>query len=439
MSEQQGTPYSGAMALAPEDVFTPAAPVQEDMFAARRHEDLENRVLLALNERGKQVILYGDTGVGKTSLMNHMARVRRVEMIRVECGGTFEETLQQALAAAAERREVKRTRKTSGEVEASGTFFGILTGRAKAAGGTDVEYEPIEAPFYLQVVEALEASGVRILFLDNYENIFGHANERGITRSIVQLLKTLSDRAAEGKDRLKAVVAGIPSASEALIAFDDATARRIEQIEVPRMPDEELDQILERGEKKLRISFGGHARHMILAYSDGFPYYTHLLALHTSRRVIGDGRDEVSLADFDDALDAILQGCDLRLRNQYNRAVETTGDVRARKSILEAIASLNDREVPFKAIRTAFLRAHPRYGTDPTRLNFLSTAIKPFKEEYAILEDRNLPKSKRNAYRFKNPLMRAYVRLRMRKEGTGQAAVWDPSVGAPAELPEPAT
>jgi hypothetical protein len=50
------------------------------------------------------------------------------------------------------------------------------------------------------------------------------------------------------------------------------------------------------------------------------------------------------------------------------------------------------------------------FGSPPgpsQRLNFISTAITPLKNEYGILADRGMPKSKNNLYRFSNPLMRA--------------------------------
>jgi hypothetical protein len=140
----------------------------------------------------------------------------------------------------------------------------------------------------------------------------------------------------------------------------------------------------------------------------------------------------VDLTDFDAALGEILADCDLQLRQQYARAAETSGTVRIRRSILEALATLNDQEVPFAAIRAAFLAAHPEYK-DASRLNFLSTAITPLRDEYEVLADRGMRKSKRNLYRFRNPLMRGYVRLRMRRDGVGQAHIWDPQAGAPVE------
>ena len=95
---------------------------------------------------------------------------------------------------------------------------------------------------------------------------------------------------------------------------------------------------------------------------------------------------------------------------------------------MEAVASFNDAEVPFKAIREVFLKRHPEY-VDLSRLNFLSTAIKPLKEVYGILSDKGLPKSKRNLYRFTNPLMRGYIRLRMRSDAPGRPMLWDSSEG----------
>lgn len=71
----------------PEDVFTPATPVRDDMFATRRHERLQERVQGALQEQGKQVIAYGPTGVGKTSLIRYLCRNGNIKYVRVERQG----------------------------------------------------------------------------------------------------------------------------------------------------------------------------------------------------------------------------------------------------------------------------------------------------------------------------------------------------------------
>lgn len=63
------------------------------MFTTRRHKLLQERVEASLLEQGRQIVAYGPTGVGKTSLINYICGRRNVTMVRVECGGTFEDMM----------------------------------------------------------------------------------------------------------------------------------------------------------------------------------------------------------------------------------------------------------------------------------------------------------------------------------------------------------
>jgi SpoVK/Ycf46/Vps4 family AAA+-type ATPase len=407
------------MAERPEDVFTPASPVRDDMFATRRHERLEERVQGALHELGRQIITYGPTGVGKTSLVRYLCRKNSIKYVRVECGALFDEMLRDALAQVVTEEVIERVKSKAGEAEA-GFLTGIFNAKVKGQVGEDVKVAEVRRALPIVVAEALEAADVEVLFLDNYENLRhqGHAAET--KQAIVQFLKTLADRAADTDDAVKVVIAGIPEASEELVTADEATARRLSQIEVTRMPPDELDEILRSGEQKLGIEFEGLCRDLILQSSDGFPYYTHLIALHCSRRAVNASRQFVELSDFDESIEDIILDCDLALRSAYRNAVETSGDVRARRSIMEAMARLNNLEVPFRDIRASFMEVHPGRYASPSELNFLSPPMSELRDKYDILADKNLPKSKNNLYRFKNPLMRAYVRLTMLRENKEQ-------------------
>src|SRR5690349_9481907 len=84
----------------PARVFTPAQPVQPDMFASRRFGHLQERFEDMLGEPGRQIVLYGDTGVGKTSLVRYICETQNIPMVYVECGQRFEEMLREALAKA---------------------------------------------------------------------------------------------------------------------------------------------------------------------------------------------------------------------------------------------------------------------------------------------------------------------------------------------------
>jgi hypothetical protein len=399
----------------PEEVFTPAKPVSTDMFTTRRHERLQDRVEDALNEPGRQVVLYGDTGVGKTSLVMYLAARRNINMLRVECGAPFEEMMRDALGRVVGEAEIEKVQRSAKTAEFGVGLANFLNLKATKSAGQDVKFAKYPRSVGGLVAEALGLLGFRVLFLDNFENSYGKGHSDATARAVAELLKLLSDRGSTQKNEVKAVVAGIPAAAEALVALDAPTARRTAQIEVGRMPRDELTQILDRGGQKLGLQFDPLCAHRIVFASDGFPYYTHLHALHACRVVIEGKRRHITLEDFESSLDEILNDCDLALKKAYSAAVETTGEVRVRKSILEAVATITHTDVTFKEIRESFLKLHPEYK-QPAKLNFLSTAIKPLKETYRVLEDSGRPKSKKNLYRFTNPLMRGYVLLRRDRE-----------------------
>ncbi len=60
--------------LEPEEVFTPNAVATKDMFERRNEPTslglpgLQDRLVEAMRQKGAQLRVFGDTGVGKTSL-----------------------------------------------------------------------------------------------------------------------------------------------------------------------------------------------------------------------------------------------------------------------------------------------------------------------------------------------------------------------------------
>lgn len=390
----------------PGHVFTPTQPVREGMFASRSYGNLQGKFEDRIGEPGRQIVLYGDTGVGKTSLVRHTCDARGFEMVYVECGQPFDGMMREALA---------RAGITEDTYEAVDKKIGYGTIKAVVAGAShNVEETETSRsyPIAIQtaVREALTQAGVQILFLDNFENLREQRHRDATSLGIAQLMKSCSDG-----DGVKVVVAGIPEESETLLALDAATARRTSQIRVPRMPDEELDEILRNGERLLAIEFDADCRTNIIRYSDGFPYYTHLHALYATREAMRQSQERVGLDHFQAALTEILEDADLTLRRGYDDAAETTGRVKVRKSIMHAIARMEKQEVTFREIKAEFQRIHPQYET-LDEINFINPYLSALIKQYKVIQSRGLPKSVDRTYRFANPLMRAYVRLRAEQE-----------------------
>lgn len=380
------------------------------MFANRHYGELQDRFEERLSEPGRQVVLYGDTGVGKTSLVSHACATNGIRLVRVECGPPFQDLMKEALARAGVTEDsFEAIEKRSAYAGVRGTLAVLFAG-----GRHDVEEREISKsyPVTIQtaVVEALTIAGIQVVFLDNFENLRSKDHRGATATEIVQLMKSCADR----DGGVKMLVAGIPEESEALLGLDQATGRRTSQIEVPRMPDEELDEILRKGEDRLGVEFDADCRASIIRYSDGFPYYTHLHALHAVRRSLREGQTRVSLAHFVGALDSILSDADLTLSRMYEDAAETTGTVKTRKSVMEAVARLEKQEVTFREIKASFRETHPQYTIK--QADFISPHLGELVDKYGVLQSRGVKKSADRTYRFANPLMRAYVKLRVEQD-----------------------
>jgi Cdc6-like AAA superfamily ATPase len=79
------------------EVFTPSAPIDNQALFVGRVNQL-NRIMSAVSQRGQHAILFGERGVGKTSLANVLLKIMRgsqehVESVIVNCDteDTFEQ------------------------------------------------------------------------------------------------------------------------------------------------------------------------------------------------------------------------------------------------------------------------------------------------------------------------------------------------------------
>lgn len=412
------------MTVDPTDVFTPAGSLPPGMFASRSRDALEQRIEDALQESGRHVTLHGWTGVGKTSLIEHVCTSREVSFVHAECNGTFENLMRLTLDRLGVRvtTEVVEGDRVTGE--ASGGVFGLFMGKASGEQTSQVRYTPYAGPLEHIVVEAMVGTSTRVLFIDNLEDLADDDTQRA---GICRLIKSCSARTRDlGSDAPSVVVAGPTSAVQALLRTDDAAARRTEQVEVPRMSAEEVDEILVRGEVKLGISFEDACRHQIIALSDGFPYYAHLYALHCSRVALRAERATVTSEDFDSALAAIIDACLPRFQDAYLRATHTRGQGGLRRGALAALATSDELEVSVSTAQEAFLELHPQYER-VERVRFVGRLLNEFRDMHGLLEDAWLDDGQRG-YRFRDPLMRVYVRLRALRDRQLADAEWRQSL-----------
>lgn len=402
--------------LIPEDVFTPKTIVTREMFERRNEPDIDgnpgvqDRLQDALRERGAQVLLFGDTGVGKSSLVKYASEDETLFAVPVECGSdmSFADILDTVVRKLVDVKAVTVKRTASAEAsataEASVPWFTKFSGTIKGAKGKEQNYEVVEKPVLDVITEVMATAGKSLIVLDNFQNIKSQE-----TRNLVaQLMERLSDRAGDwDKPDIKCVVVGIADDAESLLGESLSFMRRTVQIGVPRMPDDEIRALLARGFRLLDLDVHPNLMNKFVFYSDGFPFFAHLVGLYVSRAATRAKTQKVTGEQLNAALTEAAKSVSASYERRVRKAREVGGDVQPRKQIMRMLADSSDRKWTSADVQTLWeekIGARGDYA-------FMHVALAQLSQSYYGSVLRRTGSKKRYLYEFADPHMRPYLRI----------------------------
>lgn len=400
----------------PEDVFTPRTIVSRDMFERRNEPDLgglpglQDSLQDALRERGGQVLLYGDTGVGKSSLLKYAAEEERLDYVLVEChtGMSYDSILESAIRHMVDVKEISRTVKVSGSVEVAGEggipWISKLSGKIRGEAGKDKTFEVLDRAALDVLTEAMDEADKWLIVLDNFQNI----KDADVRERVAQGMETLSDRAgrSEGRD-FKFVVIGIASDAATLLGDSRSYGRRTTELGVPRMPDEEIKEVLRRGFQILDIQVAPDLMNELVFFSDGFPYFAHLLGLELARAARRAGTDVADWKIVELVLRRAANAVASSYADRISRAYEAGGDVQPRKNILGLLAKSPARVWRASEVVEMWVS---KYG-ERANYSFLHTALAQLADgKYGNVLTRT-GSQRRYVFTFSDPHLRPYLRI----------------------------
>jgi Cdc6-like AAA superfamily ATPase len=256
-------------------VFQPRSPITtKDLFAGRWDE--LTSIADAAHQVGVHVVLYGERGVGKTSLSNV---VRPTVQVLDEGIGINHRLIVKAVTASGDTF-AQIWEKLFKEInwQDNRPTVGLLPSRRPLQSLFDA--------FGLQ--NSLTVDGVRrtlttlpgsFFIIDEFDRSSAAASQ-----PFSDLIKALSDFSVD----CTIMLVGVADTIDSLVKDHASINRALVQIHLPRMGHEDLSKILENAEQKLSVCFDDDAKDLIVRLSQGLPHYTHLIGLHAVRDALNE-------------------------------------------------------------------------------------------------------------------------------------------------------
>lgn len=284
------------------EAFSPGAPVQEkDLFSGRSAQI--TALIDAVNQRGRHAIVYGERGVGKTSLVNILRLVmnkpnKALMYVRVNAdpNDTFTSLW---------KKVFKRM-----DYVSSGEGGRQTTRKISDDFPNDISPDDVQ-----MVLSEFSENHTPILVLDEFDRI----KDQSTIHLVADSIKSLSDYSVNAT----VVIVGVAEDISSLIKGHESVTRALVQVRMPRMSPEEIKQLILTRYTRCGITTDADAVWKIAYLSRGLPYYAHLLAMNAARYCIDLKKTAVKHDDIDRALDRSIGELDQSIKESYVLATKT--------------------------------------------------------------------------------------------------------------------
>lgn len=380
------------LALEAGRVFNPNTPIDERALFAGRDPQIR-RVVDVVNQKGQHAIIFGERGVGKTSLANVLSQflghpMGDVLAPRVNCDGadTFDSVWKKVFG----RIELIRAEPVPG--------FKSKPAR-KSFSSADLLGDKPGPDSVTRALTILSRDALPILIIDEFDRL-SDAPRRGFADTI----KSLSDHAVSAT----VILVGVADSVDQLIQEHQSVARALVQIPMPRMSPSEITQIISTGLSHLGMTIDDQARRRVVLLAQGLPHYAHLIGLHASRAALDSHSTSVSVEIVNQAIAKAIEDAQQSIRNPYYDAIRSPRKDNLFAEVLLACALARTNELGYFAAQDV---RQPIRGI--TGRNYdIPTFAQHLNEFSGIKRGRILQKTgdkRRYRYRFSDPLMQPYV------------------------------
>ena len=381
--------------------FRPGTAITTKALFSGRLNELRS-VTAAAMQPGQHAIIFGERGVGKTSIGKVVSEIMRtygyltLQPGTINCNGhdNFASIWHKAF------REIAMA-------TAARSDAGFVAAPAQRTFTLDSMLNENVSPDDIRF--ALSRLNTNVLIaLDEVDKV---KDVKGTTALLADTIKTLADHAPN----VTLILIGISDTVEGLIAEHKSVERSLVQVQMPRMKLGELQEILARGYSASGMAIDDDAAEWICNISQGLPHFTHILGLYAGQRAIDRRSLMVSSGDVNDAIAMAVENS-FSLLAAYDKAVVSPQKNNRYASVLLACALTARDELgwfPAAAVAEPLSRIEKRQTKVPDFARHLQEFCDP--KRGPILEHKGEARARR--YRFVDPMMDPFTQLHGYRDG----------------------
>jgi Cdc6-like AAA superfamily ATPase len=376
-------------------LFSPSGPVTTEELFAGRTTQMRDLVMVS-GQAGQHAVVYGERGVGKTSLAATMVEILRPTAIAVRANCDSSDDFASVWRKVLEEIQIVQ------QVRGAG-----FSPEVRSAISTAAEMLPPDTVTPNDVRRVLTVASSQlsvVVFLDEFDRL-----ERSASAALfADTIKTLSDQLVPAT----VVLVGVADDVEGLIAEHRSVERALVQIHMPRMSTDELSEIVNRV-RRVQMDVARDARRQITGLSQGLPHYTHGLSQAAAVAAVERGSRLITTTDVATAIRELVERrAQETVTTAHHRATFSTRETLYRQVLLACALAPGDELGYFASadVRAPLSAIMGRPYDIPAFAQHLNELSDPDGRRGPVLQKAGT--SRKFRFRFINPLLQPYVVLR---------------------------
>lgn len=392
-----------------QQIFTPNQHAKVN-FVPR--VDLENQLVDSLRTPGKQIIVYGHPGSGKSSVVRKKLMELYPANITTQCQRSM--TFEQALLNAFDQLdqyypEVSSTKTVASKSRSLEAKYFELKAAVSKTSSTESQLNLRRVvPPQLTAQRLSQFLGEKGLcwVLEDFHKLIPEEKVH-----LSQSLKVFVDASSE-YETVRVICLGAVMTAREVVEYDPEMRKRVAEIHVPLMSREELLQIMINGCKLLNIEIDGWIKHEIVRFSAGLASVCHQLALNMCNvasvsatqpvlvKLVRDVFDKAVVRYVSESSDTLKSQFDIALRRHRVREYDNT------RIILTVLARAGEDGLTNAELLQAIRKSVPKYPQS-NLTKYLAELQSTDRGELILCDGAS------GRFSFSDPLYQAYARAKL--------------------------